>query len=268
MKTAKTFAAIAMAASAALLLAGCVSPPAAPSAEPVAAPSAGVFGNLVEFLSYTKANSAGVSFCFTAKARGNEAAEARACKGAFTRAIVEESLAGKNLWGTQIRVEGEQAASAASFLRSFYWTGEIVSTGTLYGSSNMAEVAAGTAATERISVGMDDTAEDWATRLAEFRVAEAGTDLVLADPAFAGTAPVFSFTGHTDGRLAGIVAIVANGALLFRREPAIAEPNPMEKKAASAILWSQYPPVVWDGDRNAFGDPIKGGPEPGKVNPE
>ena len=99
-------------------------------------------------------------------------------------------------------------------------------------------------------------------------MAEAGADLVLADPAFAGTAPVFSFTEHTDGRLAGIVAIVANGALLFRREPAIAEPNPMEEKAASTILWSQYPLVVWDGDRDSFGEPIKGGPEPGKGNPE
>ena len=115
---------------------------------------------------------------------------------------------------------------------------------------------------------MDDTPEDWATRLAEFRVAEAGADLVIADPAFADTAQVFSFTGHTDGRLAGIVAIVANEVLLRKGEPAIAEPNPAEKKAAESVLYRQYPLVVWDGDRNSFGDPIKGGPGLGKGNPE
>ena len=243
MKTTKTFAAIAMAASAALLLAGCVSPPAAPSAEPATATSAAdAFGNLVEFLQYTKASSTAVSFCFTAKARGNEAAEALTCKGAFTSAIVETSLAGKNLWGTQIRVEGEQAASAASFLRSFYWTGEIVSTGGIYGSSNLAEVAAGTAEVERISVGMDDTPEDWATSLAWFRVYEAGTDQILVDPVFTYTGPTFSYDGIADERLATIAKFVANEALIFKGEPAIAEPNPMEKKAAEAILWGQYAP--------------------------
>ena len=243
MKTAKTFAAIALAASAALLLAGCVAPPPAPTTpEPAAAPAAEVLGNLVDFIRYTKANSAAVGFCFTAKARYDEETKALACEGPFTNAIVEETLAGRNLWGTQIRVEGEQAASAASFLRSFYWAGEIASTGTLYGSSNVAEAAAGTTAVERISVGMDDTPGDWAARLAWFRVYEAGTGQILADPVFTYTGPTFSYDGIADERLATIAKFVANEALIFKGEPAIAEPNPMEKKAAEAILWGQYAP--------------------------
>ena len=244
MKTAKTFAAIALAASAALLLAGCVAPP---PPKPVAAdtrPAADVFGNLVDFIAYTKANSAAVGFCFTAKARYDEETQAIACEGPFTRAIVETSLAGENLWGTQVRVEGEQAASAAKFLRSFRWTGEIVSTGTLYGSDNMAEVAAGTAEVERISVGMDDTTEGWAMRLAWFRVYAAGTDRILADPVFTYTGPTFSYAGLADERLATIAKLVANDALIFKGEPAIAEPNPAEKKAASAILYRQYAPQL------------------------